>query len=72
MPAESCDLDHVVAFDHADPLAGGWTLPADLIPLFRPDHQRKHLGIWRPTLHTDRTVTWRHRDTGQTIVTHPR
>lgn len=72
MPSYLCDLDHWRPFNHTDPEAGGWTVLDDLIPLCRADHQRKHLGEWVPTLHTDRRVEWRSRRTGQVMVTYPR
>ena len=72
MPSYLCDLDHWRPFNHTDPEAGGWTVLDDLIPLCRADHQRKHLGEWLPTLHTDRRVEWRSRRSGQVIVTYPR
>ncbi|WAC53813.1 HNH endonuclease signature motif containing protein [Gordonia sp. SL306] len=72
MPSHDCELDHIVKFDHADPHAGGWTVAFNLAPLCRPDHHRKHLGRWRPTMNTDRTITWRDATTGQEITTHPR
>lgn len=72
MPSYLCDLDHWRPFNHTDPEAGGWTVLGDLIPLCRADHQRKHLGEWVPTLHTDRRVEWRSRRNGQVIVTYPR
>ncbi|MXP22267.1 hypothetical protein GIY30_13035 [Gordonia sp. HNM0687] len=71
-PSEECELDHLHKFLHADPLAGGWTVAFNLAPLCRPDHDRKHDGPWLPTMHTDRTITWRNARTGQTIVTYPR
>ncbi|MXP21942.1 hypothetical protein GIY30_11335 [Gordonia sp. HNM0687] len=71
-PSEECELDHLHKFLHADPLAGGWTVAFNLAPLCRPDHDRKHDGPWLPTMHTDRTITWRNTRTGQTIVTYPR
>jgi hypothetical protein len=71
-PSEECELDHLHKFCHADPLAGGWTVAFNLAPLCRPDHDRKHDGPWIPTMHTDRTITWRNARTGQTIVTYPR
>lgn len=70
--AHLCELDHLVKFDHADPMAGGWTLLENLIPLCLPDHQRKHMGLWIPTMHTDRTVRWRNPRTGDEILTYPR
>ncbi|MED5802654.1 hypothetical protein VX037_16615 [Gordonia sp. Z-3] len=71
-PSEECELDHLHKFCHADPLAGGWTVGFNLAPLCRPDHDRKHDGPWIPTMHTDRTITWRNARTGQVIVTYPR
>ncbi|GAA1480116.1 hypothetical protein GCM10009624_05560 [Gordonia sinesedis] len=71
-PAEDCHLDHIVKFNHSDPENGGWTVEFNLAPLCTPDHHRKHLGLWLPTMHTDRTITWRNPDTGDTIVTYPR
>lgn len=72
VPAHLCQLDHLVKFDHADPMAGGWTLLENLIPLCLPDHQRKHMGLWIPTMHTDRTIHWRKPHNGDVIVTYPR
>ncbi|MXP24092.1 hypothetical protein GIY30_22395 [Gordonia sp. HNM0687] len=71
-PSEECELDHLHKFLHADPLAGGWTVAFNLAPLCRPDHDRKHDGPWIPTMHTDRTITWRNARTGQVIITYPR
>jgi hypothetical protein len=71
-PSEECELDHLLKFCHADPAAGGWTVAFNLAPLCRPDHDRKHDGPWIPTMHTDRTITWRNARTGQVIVTYPR
>ncbi|MBD1320058.1 DUF222 domain-containing protein [Gordonia hankookensis] len=71
-PSHDCELDHLVKFNHADPQAGGWTVPDNIIPLCRPDHHRKHLGTWLPTMHTDRTITWHNPTTRQQIITHPR
>jgi hypothetical protein len=71
-PSEECELDHLHKFCHADPVAGGWTVAFNLAPLCRPDHDRKHDGPWIPTMHTDRTISWRNARTGQIIVTYPR
>ncbi|NDZ97387.1 HNH endonuclease [Streptomyces sp. SID6673] len=72
MPADQCEMDHLVAFDPREPHVGGWTVPENLAPMCRPDHQRKHQGFWLPTMHTDRTITWRNPRTGQEIITYPR
>ncbi|WAC57372.1 HNH endonuclease signature motif containing protein [Gordonia sp. SL306] len=71
-PSHECELDHLVTFNHADPQAGGWTVAFNLAPLCTPDHHRKHLGLWLPTMHTDRTITWHNPTTGEEIVTYPR
>ncbi|MEE3853448.1 HNH endonuclease signature motif containing protein, partial [Gordonia sp. LSe1-13] len=71
-PSHECELDHLVKFNHVDPLAGGWRVPYNFAPLCRPDHHRKHDGGWVPTMHTDRTITWRNLRTGETIITYPR
>lgn len=71
-PSHECQLDHLVKFDHTNPVDGGWTVAGNIIPLCTPDHHRKHLGLWIPTLYTDRTVVWRNPETGQEITTYPR
>lgn len=70
--AHHAELDHLVKFHHADPLAGGWTVLFNLIPLCGPDHQRKHLGLWVPTMHSDLSITWTSRRTGDVVTTYPR
>ncbi|NDK92654.1 HNH endonuclease, partial [Gordonia desulfuricans] len=69
--AADCELDHLVKFNRADPRAGGWTVEYNLIPLCRADHQRKHLGLWIPTMLADRAVTWRNPVSGKTVTTFP-
>ncbi|NDZ92703.1 HNH endonuclease [Streptomyces sp. SID6673] len=71
-PSHECELDHVVKFNHADRRAGGWTVDFNLAPLCTPDHHRKHLGMWLPTMHSDCTITWRNPTAGEEIVTYPR
>ncbi|MDL9935995.1 HNH endonuclease [Gordonia sp. ABSL1-1] len=71
-PADECELDHLVPFDPDHPELGGWTIAANLIPLCTPDHHRKHLGLWIPTMHADRCISWHNPRTGQTIITRPR
>lgn len=41
VPASKCDLDHVVPFNHNDPLGGGLTREANLIALCRHHHREK-------------------------------
>jgi hypothetical protein len=42
--ARRCDLDHVVAYDHADPTRGGPTSTDNLAPLCRRHHRLKTRG----------------------------
>lgn len=51
-PAERCDLDHV------RPWPTGPTTPGNLVALCRRHHRMKQLGIWRPSLSQDGTLTW--------------
>ncbi|WP_338886611.1 HNH endonuclease signature motif containing protein [Rhodococcus sovatensis] len=46
VPAARCDIDHIVAFDHNDPVAGGWTIQSNLQPLCHYHHQAKTLKLW--------------------------
>lgn len=41
VPAEICEIDHVVPFDHSRPRRGGWTVPANLQCLCRLHHRFK-------------------------------
>ena len=70
-PVDQCHLDHIVPFNHDDPLAGGWTIAENLHPLCIPCHEFKHLGIWIPTMATGRAIIWRHVDSGKIIITYP-
>ncbi|MEP9416268.1 hypothetical protein ABLE92_18305 [Gordonia sp. VNQ95] len=72
MPAHLCELDHLVAFLHANPAEGGWTVVENLAPLCKPDHHRKHVGHWRGVRHLDRSITWTNIHTGQILITYPR
>lgn len=41
VPAEQCDVDHIVPFDHSDPEKGGLTLERNLMCLCRRHHRYK-------------------------------
>ena len=71
MPAAKCDLDHVEAFDHADPAAGGRTAVFNQLPECRFHHLLKHHTEWTPHLRSDMTVVWT-TNTGHTATSHPR
>lgn len=48
-PAERCDHDHIVPFNHCDPAAGGASCDCNIAPLCRHHHQLKTHGGWRYT-----------------------
>lgn len=45
VPAQYCEIDHLIPFDHADPQAGGRTEPRNLHPLCKHHHDCKTRGI---------------------------
>jgi Domain of unknown function (DUF222) len=57
-----CDIDHTVPFNHADPTAGGLTVPWDLACYCREHHRLKtfHGGPsgWRDEQLADGTIVW--------------
>ncbi|MGX1598468.1 DUF222 domain-containing protein [Dietzia maris] len=70
IPAEACDLDHVVPFDHADPQRGGHTIEANLAAMCRRHHRFKTFSDWIYELQPDGTLTVRTPD-GSTMLTRP-
>ncbi len=54
-----CDVDHTVPFNHADPGAGGLTVPRNLKCLCRQHHRDKTFDEgWRDEQLPDGTVVW--------------
>jgi Domain of unknown function (DUF222) len=57
-----CDLDHTTPFNHADPTAGGLTVPWDLACYCREHHRLKTFhggpGGWRDEQLPDGTIVW--------------
>ncbi|WP_404850357.1 DUF222 domain-containing protein [Dietzia kunjamensis] len=70
IPAEACDLDHVVPFDHADPQRGGHTIEGNLAAMCRRHHRFKTFSDWIYDLQPDGTLTVRTPD-GTTMLTRP-
>ncbi|USX47083.1 HNH endonuclease signature motif containing protein [Dietzia kunjamensis] len=70
IPAEACDLDHVVPFDHADPRRGGHTIEANLAAMCRRHHRFKTFSDWIYELQPDGTLLVRTPD-GTTMLTRP-
>ncbi len=61
-PATICDVDHTVPFNHADPAAGGLTVPWNLACYCREHHRLKTFhggpGGWRDVQLPDATIVW--------------
>ncbi len=70
IPAEACDLDHVVPFDHADPQRGGHTIEANLAAMCRRHHRFKTFSDWIYDLQPDGTLLVRTPE-GSTMLTRP-
>ncbi|RBA28697.1 HNH endonuclease, partial [Dietzia maris] len=70
IPAEACDLDHVVPFDQADPQRGGHTIEANLAAMCRRHHRFKTFSDWIYDLQPDGTLLVRTPD-GSTMLTRP-
>lgn len=69
-PAEDCDVDHTVPFDHDNPARGGFTVPANLKCLCRFHHRLKTFGGWSDTQYPDGSVVWT-SPSGKTYRTTP-
>ncbi len=62
VPAERCDVDHTVPFNHADPASGGLTVPWNLACNCREHHRLKTFqggpDGWQVTQLPDGTLVW--------------
>lgn len=58
VPAQGCDLDHLVPFDHEQPEHGGRTVRDNLFCLCRYHHRAKTLGVWTYTHLGSGTLAW--------------
>jgi len=58
MPAARCDLDHITAFNHRRPEAGGASTPQDLHALCRRHHRLKTAGRWNVQRESDGDIRW--------------
>ncbi len=70
VPAENCDLDHVVPFNRTDPTAGGTTTEDNLAALCRKHHRFKTFNGWNYHLQPDGTLTITTPD-GHVMTTRP-
>jgi hypothetical protein len=61
-PVGICDIDHTTPFDHANPVAGGLTVPWGLANYCRQHHRLKTFhggsGGWRDEQLADGTIVW--------------
>ena len=70
VPADGCDLDHVVPFNHTNPEAGGHTVESNLACLCRFHHRLKTFIGWNYRLEPDGTLVITTPD-GTTMFTRP-
>lgn len=70
VPAQRCDVDHTEPFNHADPAAGGLTVPWNLACYCREHHRRKTFDGWKDRQLPDGTIVWT-SPSGQTYRTTP-
>lgn len=70
VPAENCDLDHAIPFDHDDPAGGGPTTEWNILAECRRHHRFKTFSDWTYTLAPDGTLTIETPD-GRRITTEP-
>ncbi|MFY2788678.1 DUF222 domain-containing protein [Rhodococcus sp. MALMAid1271] len=57
-PAAHCQLDHITAFDHTNPFAGGWTTLSNLQCLCEYHHTVKTVGYWKATMLPGGAILW--------------
>ncbi|MCZ4517466.1 DUF222 domain-containing protein [Rhodococcus ruber] len=57
-PAAHCQLDHVIPFDHANPLGGGWTTVNNLQCLCEFHHTVKTAGYWTAVMLPGGAILW--------------
>jgi hypothetical protein len=73
-PVTTCDLDHTTPFNHADPAAGGLTVPWGLADYCREHHRLKTFhdgpGGWQDEQLADGTIVWT-SPTGRSYRTTP-
>ena len=68
IPAQRCDLDHLVPFNHGQPERGGHTVRDNLFCLCRYHHRAKTLGVWSYEHLGGATLEWT-SPTGSTYTT---
>ncbi|MDI9897132.1 DUF222 domain-containing protein [Rhodococcus sp. IEGM 1381] len=57
-PADRCQLDHVIPFDHTNPLGGGWTTVNNLQCLCEFHHTVKTSGYWTAVMLPGGAILW--------------
>nr|WP_296769294.1 HNH endonuclease signature motif containing protein [Rhodococcus sp. (in: high G+C Gram-positive bacteria)] len=57
-PAARCEIDHIVPFDHRNPLHGGWTILSNLQPLCKFHHQAKTMKLWAAARLLGDSIYW--------------
>ncbi len=65
MPADRCEIDHTIAWEH-----GGHTAEGNLGPLCKGNHTVKHHGNWTVRQHPGGVLEWT-SPTGRVYTVHP-
>lgn len=68
--AVSCDIDHTVPYDHANPASGGWTVEQNLACLCRRHHRLKTIGRWKVRQLGGGRLEWT-TPSGELVITEP-
>ncbi|GAA4382546.1 DUF222 domain-containing protein [Tsukamurella soli] len=66
-PAQFCELDHRIPYNHTDPTAGGQTDARNMQPLCKFHHQAKTEGLWSCTRRPDGAIVWTDADGAQFV-----
>ncbi|WP_128645246.1 HNH endonuclease signature motif containing protein [Rhodococcus sp. BS-15] len=68
VPAQQCEIDHIVPYFHRNPATGGSTIDTNLHCLCRYHHSLETKGLWTPVMLADGVELWI-SDAGTTAVT---
>ena len=67
-PAARCQLDHIIAYDHTNPLSGGWSTVNNLQCLCEFHHSVKTAGYWKATMLPGGAILWKSTSTTTRIT----
>ncbi|WP_156376396.1 HNH endonuclease [Rhodococcoides yunnanense] len=68
VPSTQCELDHIVPFDHQDPVRGGWSIESNLQPSCTSHHRFKTAQAWAVAMLAGGAIVWTSRSGLRTIT----